>query len=212
MTGRCEERHALPPPHLRAAAARAFVHQPATVSFTTIGTIHSAWTWREEAPRQGQVLDSGAVIALRPGLQNLLKDLDGFSPLWVIAWFHRSNGWNHQVVPPRDRVKRGLFATRSPDRPAAIGLTCVELVGILGTRLWIRGHDLLDGTPVLDLKPYIPAYDAFPEAKAGWVDALGAPGPDHRQSPGEAARRRERRQARPLVAGQPREPTKNGPR
>jgi len=73
-----------------------------------------------------------------------------------------------------------VLSTRSPDRPNAIGLSAVRLIGVAASRITILGHDLLNGTPVLDLKPYIPAYDAFPQARAGWVDALAHPGPDHR--------------------------------
>lgn len=148
-----------------------------------IGVVRSSFVWREEAPRQPNVgTPQDALIILRPGMQNALKDLAGFDLVWVLAWFHRSRGWRPQLVPPRDRVKRGLFSTRAPDRPNPIGLSLVSLVRVYGCRLTVRGHDLLDGTPVLDLKPYIPAYDAVPGARAGWVDQLADPGPDHRDS------------------------------
>ncbi len=146
-----------------------------------IAVVRSAWKLRTQAPRQGTVdPEAKACIVLRPGLQNTLKDLAGFDRLWVLAWFHWTRGWNQQLVPPRDTVKRGVFATRSPDRPNPLGLSCVSVVRIHGTRIWIQGHDLLDGTPVLDLKPYISDYDAFPSASRGWLDGLNAPGPDHR--------------------------------
>jgi tRNA-Thr(GGU) m(6)t(6)A37 methyltransferase TsaA len=146
-----------------------------------IGVVHSPFQWRDEAPRQpGVAAVPNAAIVLRQGWQNTLQDLAGFSHLWVLAWFHRSRGWKPQIVPPRDTVKRGLFATRAPDRPNPIGLSVVRIVAIFGTRIDIADHDLLDGTPVLDLKPYIPAYDAKPTATAGWVDQLQEPGPDHR--------------------------------
>ena len=150
---------------------------------TPIGEVQSPWKWREQAPRQGTVGEpQSASIVLVPGFQNALKDLSGFSHLWVVFWCHRSRGWKPQIIPPRDRVKRGLFATRAPDRPNPIGLSAVRISAIYGGRIDILGHDLLDGTPVLDLKPYIPAYDAFPDARAGWVDALVTPGEDHRNS------------------------------
>lgn len=146
-----------------------------------VGVVRSSWRLRPEAPRQGAVDPAAqACIVLRPGLQNTLKDLAGFDRVWILAWFHHSRGWNQQLVPPRDRVKRGVFATRSPDRPNALGLTCAAIVRVHGCRVWVRGHDLLDGTPVLDLKPYIPDYDAFPDAGRGWLAGLSAPGPDHR--------------------------------
>ena len=148
---------------------------------TPIGVVRSPFTWREEAPRQATVGEAReATIVLRRGLQNTLKDLEGFDYAWVLYWFHRSRGWKQQIVPPRDTVKRGILATRAPDRPNAIGLSAVRLVRIYGTRITIAGVDILDGTPVLDIKPYIAAYDSFPQARAGWVDGLTAPGPDHR--------------------------------
>lgn len=152
-----------------------------TIAVKPIGVVRSPWKMRPEAPRQGAVDPTAqAVIVLRDGMQNALADLAGFSHLWVLAWFHHSRGWNQQVVPPRDTAKRGVFATRSPDRPNAIGLTCACIVRVHGVRIWVRGHDLLDGTPVLDLKPYIPDYDSFPAATRGWLAGLTAPGPDHR--------------------------------
>src|SRR3954468_595804 len=83
-----------------------------------IGVVRSPFTWREEAPRQPTVGEPReATIVLRPGLQNALKDLEGFDLCWVLFWFHRSRGWKQQIVPPRDSVKRGILATRAPDRP-----------------------------------------------------------------------------------------------
>jgi tRNA-Thr(GGU) m(6)t(6)A37 methyltransferase TsaA len=163
----------------RAAAARLPAGLRAAV-FRPIGVVRSPFRWREQAPRQAGLAANEGEIRLLPGYRNGLKDIGGFTRLWVLAWFHRSHGWKPQIVPPRDRVKRGLFATRAPDRPNALGLSCVRLLAVYGGSLLIADHDLLDGTPVLDLKPYIPAYDSHPLAAAGWVDALHEPGPDHR--------------------------------
>jgi tRNA-Thr(GGU) m(6)t(6)A37 methyltransferase TsaA len=154
-------------------------------SITPIGMVHSPYQWREEAPRQANVGEAvEATIVLRTGLQNTLKDLLGFERIWVVFGFCYSKGWKHQIVPPRDKKKRGILATRSPDRPNALGLSCVQLLAISGPRITIKECDILNGSPVYDLKPYIPAYDAFPTAKAGWVDALDSPGPDHRYRKG----------------------------
>jgi tRNA (adenine37-N6)-methyltransferase len=148
---------------------------------TPIGEVHSPFQWREEAPRQANIGESvEAIITLKPGMQNTLKDLSGFARIWVIFGFSYSKGWKQQIIPPRDTVKRGIFSTRSPDRPNSLGLSCVELVSISGPRITIRGCDILNNSPVYDIKPYIPAYDAFPDSGAGWVDQLTAPGPDHR--------------------------------
>jgi tRNA-Thr(GGU) m(6)t(6)A37 methyltransferase TsaA len=111
---------------------------------------------------------------LEPGynFEQALEDLRGFERIWVIFRFHQNRTWKPKVYPPRGGVKRGLFATRSPHRPNPIGLSSVELLDIQGLQLRIAGHDLLEGTEVLDIKPYIPYADAFPDARAGWVDEL----------------------------------------
>ncbi len=162
-----------------------------SLTLKPIGVVRSPFVMREDAPRQATVGEAahGTIVLRRTitapdgrisGAQNLLKDLAGFSHLIVLYWFHHSRGWRPQIVPPRDAVKRGLFATRAPDRPNPLGFSIVRVVDVFGIRIDIVGHDLLDGTPVLDLKPYIPAYDSFPDARAGWVDGLVDPGPDHR--------------------------------
>ncbi len=168
-----------------------------TLTLSPIGVVRSPFIMREEAPRQANVGEPvrGTIVLKRTirgsGAQNLLKDLIGFSHLIVLYWFHHSHGWRPQLVPPRDTVKRGLFATRAPDRPNPIGFSVLRIEDVYGIRIDVSGLDLLDGTPVLDLKPYIPAYDSFPDASAGWVDALANPGPDHRMrydGPGQRAR------------------------
>ncbi len=168
-----------------------------TLTLSPIGVVRSPFIMREDAPRQANVGDPvrGTIVLKRmirgSGAQNMLKDLIGFSHLIVLYWFHHSHGWRPQLVPPRDTVKRGLFATRAPDRPNPIGMSVLKIEDVYGIRIDVSGIDLLDGTPVLDLKPYIPAYDSFPAATAGWVDALANPGPDHRMrydGPGQRAR------------------------
>jgi tRNA (adenine37-N6)-methyltransferase len=106
--------------------------------------------------------------------EKVIQDLGGFDRLWLIFAFHRSEGWKSSVKPPRGGPKRGVLATRSPHRPDSIGLSAVELAKIEGRTLHLRGVDLLDGTPVLDIKSYVPYADAFPDAKAGWIDDLDA--------------------------------------
>ena len=100
-----------------------------------------------------------------------LLDLDGFERIWVLYAFHRTEFRGLQVVPYRDTIPHGIFATRAPARPNPIGMSCVRLLGIRGHRLEIGEVDILDGTPILDIKPYIPEYDAYPAARAGWVEA-----------------------------------------
>ena len=117
------------------------------------------------------------ILELLPGsnYEQALHDLAGFSRVWLVWWFHRNTGWRPRVMPPRGPAKRrGVFATRSPHRPNPLGLTPVQLIKIEGRTLILGACDLVDGTPVFDIKPYIPAYDAFPEAKAGWIDEVDA--------------------------------------
>ncbi len=116
-----------------------------------------------------------------------LQDLASFSRIWLISWFHKSNGvWRPTVLPPRGPAqRRGVFATRSPHRPNAVALTSVQLQSIQGRTLTIGPCDLVDGTPVLDIKPYIPEYDAFPAERAGWTEAVSE---SMRQPPAYEAR------------------------
>ncbi len=149
--------------------------------FAPIGFVRTAQRLHHDAPRQAG-LGRGAAgrIEIRQGLQNCLRDLDGFSHVWVLSWLHLARGFRSLVMPPRDRVKRGLFATRAPQRPNPIGLSCVRLVGVDQRVLHIDDHDLLDGTPVLDVKPYLPYCDSVPHARTGYVDQLDPGTPDHR--------------------------------
>ncbi len=125
------------------------------------------------------------------GYENALRDLEGFSRIWLLWWFHRNDTWRPQVLPPRGPAqRRGLFATRSPHRPNPLGLTPVPLIRIERLRLVIGPCDLVDGTPVFDIKPYVPAYDSFPDASNGWigeVDALLAAPPAYAVSFGPLA-------------------------
>ena len=110
-------------------------------------------------------------IELRPDLAEGLLDLRGFERIWVLYVFDRTQFRGLRVVPYRDTRSHGLFATRAPARPNPIGLSCVRLTGIRGATLDIEEVDILDGSPVLDIKPYIPEYDAYSDARAGWVEA-----------------------------------------
>jgi len=154
------------------------------VDMQAIGVVHSDYHERFATPRQ-PVLDTphAAEIHLNSGLNfhQALQDLHGFSHIWVIYWMHLNKGWNPTVMPPRGpKIRRGLFATRAPHRPNSIGLSAVRLNRIDGLTLHIEGHDMLDGTPVLDIKPYIPYADAFADASSGWLDETGLSTPTHR--------------------------------
>jgi len=150
-------------------------------AMTPIGHLRSDQALHHDAPRQSGLGRGGAGrIELVQGMQNGLPDLDGFSHLWVLFWCHLARGRPLQVQPPRDRRKRGVFATRAPQRPNPLGLSCVRLLRIEKRVLHIADHDLLDGTPVLDLKPYLPYCDSVPDARIGYVATLDATAGDHR--------------------------------
>lgn len=130
-----------------------------------------------EVRRQASADTSESIgeIKLTPNrnFEQALEDLEGFERIWIIYQFHQNEDWKPKVMPPRGpRVKRGVFATRAPYRPNPIGISCVKLVKAEGLTVTIQGHDLLDGTPILDIKPYIPYADAFPEAKVGWLEDI----------------------------------------
>jgi len=101
-----------------------------------------------------------------------LKDLEGFSHIILLYHFHRSEGFNLQTVPFMDSEPRGLFATRAPRRPNPIGLSIVQLDTIEEGVLQIQNVDILDGTPLLDIKPYVPEFDAPVRVRAGWLEAV----------------------------------------
>lgn len=96
-----------------------------------------------------------------------LADIEGFERIWLIFGFDRAKPFKPRVVPYRDTREHGLFATRSPSRPNPIGMSVVRLLGCEGNILRVRGLDVLDGTPLLDIKPYVPEFDAIPDSKAG---------------------------------------------
>ena len=147
-----------------------------------IAFVRSPYANRIDAPHQSTVVEgteTGAVAEARIEFvaempATAFRDLAGFERIWLVFVFHRSEGWKAEVKPPRGGGKRSVLATRSPHRPNAIGLSAVELLGIDAHALRVRGMDLLDGTPILDIKPYVPYADAFPDARAGWIDAIDA--------------------------------------
>ena len=140
------------------------------IEFTPIGIIHSPFMEPEGMPIQpvGAAGVKGTVEVFEdfhPGLE----DLVGFSHMILLYHFHRSHGFNLRVVPFMDSRKRGLFATRAPKRPNPIGLSVVQLDEIEGGVLHIQSVDILDGTPLLDIKPYVPEFDAQVKVRTGWL-------------------------------------------
>lgn len=137
-----------------------------------IGVIHSPWTKGETAPRQPPENGAEGSVELLPELAPALADLEGFERIWLLCLLDRSGPWTFRATPPLNGRSHGLFATRSPRRPNPIGLSCVRLLRVDGPILRVDGLDMLDGTPLLDLKPYIPQLDAWPGARAGWLEQL----------------------------------------
>lgn len=151
-----------------------------TYTFHPIATIRSANRYRFEAPRQATFAETPAFVEFMDDqrLSLAAADLAGFERIWLIGCFSLNWGqaWKAKVRPPvsPDGARYGVFATRSPHRPNPIALSAVKLLGIEANGLRIGPCDLLDGTPIFDIKPYIPAADAFPDSKAGWRDAIAA--------------------------------------
>ncbi len=144
-----------------------------------IGYVHTGKDLKFEAPHQPDPsAEETNEVVLLPGKQFelALMDLEGFDHVWLVWWFHRNTNWRPKVVPPRGATnkRRGVFATRSPHRPNPIGLTAVRLHRVEGLTLTVGPLDLVDGTPILDIKPYLPTADAFPNSRAGWVDEVNA--------------------------------------
>ena len=145
-------------------------------SFKPIGYIKSTYKKKYDAPRQPSVEDEKQgkiILEQHQNYETALHDLDGFSHIWVIYVFHKNSHWKPKVLPPRNiREKKGVFSTRSPYRPNQIGMSLVKLKSIKGRTLHIEDHDLLDGTPILDIKPYLTYSDSKPDATLGWIGEL----------------------------------------
>ncbi|WP_394827835.1 tRNA (N6-threonylcarbamoyladenosine(37)-N6)-methyltransferase TrmO [Pendulispora albinea] len=159
-----------------------------------IGWVRSPYQRRFGTPQQAAAAGSEAEAILELDGSRIptsaLTDLEGIERIWILSWLHRGGGWGPMVRTPRSPgAPRGLFATRSPDRPNPIGLSAVTLIRIEDRNLHIRGVDLIDGTPVLDVKPYVPYADAFPHSKAGWIDAIPYDAPQIARRPARVTAR-----------------------
>jgi tRNA-Thr(GGU) m(6)t(6)A37 methyltransferase TsaA len=157
------------------------------VSFTPIGVVRTPFADRISTPRQPYASRAAAgTIELFPGrdFEHAVADLEGWDRIWVVFCFHLNapGVWRPKVLPPRSAGKRrGVFSTRSPHRPNPIGLSVLRLEAVRGLILHVLDVDMIDGSPVLDIKPYVPYADAFAGARTGWLEPLagaepGAPG------------------------------------
>jgi tRNA-Thr(GGU) m(6)t(6)A37 methyltransferase TsaA len=140
------------------------------VNYRPIGVIHSPFQDVEGIPIQPPgASEVAGIIEIEPTLQPGLKDLSGFSHIILIYHFHASKGCDLEVKPFLDNSLRGVFATRAPRRPNPIGLSVVKLLSVEGCTLRIQGIDVLDGTPLLDIKPFVPEFDAPNAVRIGWL-------------------------------------------
>lgn len=141
------------------------------IEFKPIGRIHSPFTTLGGMPIQPTgALGVEGTVEVFPEFQAGLKDLDGFSHIILLYVFHESNKYKLNVVPYMDTEPRGLFSTRAPKRPNPIGLSVVQLDAIENGVLYIRNVDILDGTPLLDIKPFVPEFDAPQVERTGWLE------------------------------------------
>ncbi len=113
-------------------------------------------------------------VRLEPQYVEGLRDLDGFERIWLIYWLHKAAPPRMLVTPFLDTREHGVFATRAPARPSPIGLSAVRLVAVQGNVLEVEDVDMIDGTPLLDIKPYAPEFDCYPGSAAGWLDEVSA--------------------------------------
>ncbi len=139
---------------------------------TPIGTVRSRYQRLAGMPLQAVAgAESAARVEILPAFAAGLKHIAGFSHLHLLSWLHRAPAVDRlEVVPFLDDEPRGVFATRSPNRPNPIGLSVVRLLGVEGSSLRIAGVDLLDGTPVLDSKPHVPSFDRVEAEQIGWFE------------------------------------------
>lgn len=140
------------------------------IAYQSIGVIHSPFPDQEGMPIQpAGAQGTPGWIEINDDYTVGLRDLEGFSHIILLYHFHLSDGYDLEVKPFLDKVKRGLFATRAPRRPNPIGLSVVKLTGVEGKIIKVENIDIVDGTPLLDIKPYVPAFDAIADAASGWV-------------------------------------------
>ncbi len=158
------------------------------ISYTPIGIIHTPFMEPEGMPIQA--IDAVGIrgrVELLPALVDGLKDLDGFSHIILLYHFHRSTQPRLTVTPFLDTRSRGVFATRAPSRPNPIGLSIVKLLAVKKNILRVENVDMLDATPLLDIKPYVPQFDHRDARRVGWLQEV-AQSPDGRKSDNRFAR------------------------
>jgi len=141
------------------------------VRYKPIGIIHSPFKQANGTPIQpAGAQDVEGTVEVASEYMEGLKDIDGFSHIILLYQFHLSKGYSLAVKPYMDERSRGVFATRAPSRPNPIGMSVVRLIRVEGNKLYVRGIDIVDGTPLLDIKPYVPEFDTPPVDRIGWLE------------------------------------------
>ena len=142
-----------------------------SITIRPVGVIHSSLTEAKGSPIQPVFAqDSEGVVEVYEPFKQGLKDLEGFERIWLIYWFHKAAKSRLLVTPYLDSVERGLFATRAPCRPNPIGISSVQLSKIEDGRIYIAEVDILNGTPLLDIKPYVSRFDNIKVKRNGWLN------------------------------------------
>jgi len=141
------------------------------IEYRPIGVIHTPFNTREGMPIQPAGAEGvSGTVEVYPEFAEGLSDLSGFSHILLLYHFHNSTGYQLVVVPFMDSDPRGVFSTRAPKRPNPIGISVVKLLKVDGLRLEVINVDMMDQTPLLDIKPYAPEFDYFPVERIGWLE------------------------------------------
>lgn len=141
-----------------------------TVTFEPIGTIYSPFTELTGMPIQpAGAKDVEGYIEVREDLQDGLDDVQDFSHIYLFYYFHKNEGYSLKVTPFMDTQLRGVFSTRAPRRPNMLGCSIVEITKVEGNRVYVKGLDILNGTPLLDMKPYVEKFDSLSGTRSGWL-------------------------------------------
>lgn len=138
------------------------------ICYSPIGIVHSEFKEKINVPIQSVFSNKKGIIEIFPQFSDGLKDLDGFSHIFLIYHFHLSKGFTLKVKPFLDDVERGIFSTRAPKRPNSIGLSILSIERIENNIVYVSDIDIIDNTPVLDIKPYISEFDLRQNVKDGW--------------------------------------------
>ena len=141
------------------------------IEIKPVGIIHSPFKTVENMPIQPSAAkDVSGTIEIFPEFTEGLADLDGFSHIYIIFHLHRVRGHKLRVIPFLDTVERGIFSTRSPARPNPVGLSVAEIISVKKNIIEIRGVDMLDGSPVIDIKPFVPDFESCENVRKGWFE------------------------------------------